>query len=92
MLLCDIAFKWKSEGAADYETLSLQVLKLIEANEKRCFKASTRGLEVKAEDSLPRGPGFKPPLWRPFFRHHSFRSKLGTKIVANSNLALLHML
>jgi hypothetical protein len=22
----------------------------------------------------------KPPLWRPFFRHHSFGSKLGTKI------------
>jgi hypothetical protein len=29
---------------------------------------------VKAEDSWPRGPGFKPPLWRPFFRHHSFWS------------------
>jgi hypothetical protein len=28
MLLCDIAFKWKNEGAADYETLSLQCLKL----------------------------------------------------------------
>ena len=25
--------------------------------------------------------GSNPPLWRPFFRHHSFRSKLGTKIV-----------
>jgi hypothetical protein len=24
--------------------------------------------------------GSKPPLWRPFFRHHSFGSKLGTKI------------
>ena len=23
----------------------------------------------------------KPPLWRPIFRHHSFGSKLGTKIV-----------
>jgi hypothetical protein len=44
-------------------------------------KASSRGLVVKAEDSRPRGPGFKPPLWRPFFRHHSFGSKLGTKIV-----------
>ncbi len=43
---------------------------------------------VKAEDSWPRGPGFKPPLWRPFFRHHSLGSKLGTKIVENSNLAL----
>ncbi len=45
------------------------------------FKASSRGLVVKAEDSRPRGPGFNPPLWRPFFRHHSFGSKLGTKIV-----------
>ncbi len=41
----------------------------------------TTGLVVKAEDSWPRGPGFKPPLWRPFFRHHSFGSKLGPKIV-----------
>jgi hypothetical protein len=37
-------------------------------------------------------PGFKPPLWRPFFRYHSYGSKLGTKCVENSNLALLHML
>jgi hypothetical protein len=50
------------------------------------------GLEVNAEDLLPRGPGLKPPLWRPFFRHHSFRSKLETKLVENSNLALLHVL
>ncbi len=27
---------------------------------------SSRGLVVKTEDSWPRGPGFKPPLWRPF--------------------------
>jgi hypothetical protein len=40
-----------------------------------------RSARVKAEDSWPRGPEFKPPLWRPFFRHHSFGSKLGTKIV-----------
>ncbi len=39
------------------------------------------GLVVKAEDSWLRGPGFKPPLRSPFFRHHSFGSKLGTKIV-----------
>jgi hypothetical protein len=44
-------------------------------------EASSRGLVVKAEDSRPRGPGFIPPLRRPFFRHHSFGSKLGTKIV-----------
>jgi hypothetical protein len=44
-------------------------------------KASSHGLVVKVEDSWPRGPGFKPPLQRPFFRHHSFRSKLWTKIV-----------
>jgi hypothetical protein len=31
---------------------------------------------------------FKPPLWRPFFRQHLFGSKLGTKIVENSNLAM----
>ena len=54
--------------------------------------ASSCYLVVKAEDSWPRGSGFKPSLWRPFFRHHSFRSKLGTKFVENSNLALLHML
>jgi hypothetical protein len=24
---------------------------------------------------------FKPPLWRPFFRHYTFGSKLETKIV-----------
>jgi hypothetical protein len=24
------------------------------------------------------------PAWRPFFKHHSFGSKLGTKIVENS--------
>jgi hypothetical protein len=29
---------------------------------------------------------------RVIFRHHSFGSKLGTKIVENSNLALLHVL
>ena len=51
--------------------------------------ASSRGLVVKAEDSWLRDPRFKPPLWRPFYRHHSFGSKLGTKIVENSNLALL---
>jgi hypothetical protein len=43
--------------------------------------ANSRGLMVKAEDSRPRGPGFKPPIWRPFFRHHSFGSKLGIKFV-----------
>jgi hypothetical protein len=42
-------------------------------------EASSRGLVVKAEDSRPKGPGFKPPLWRPFFMHHSFGSKLGIK-------------
>jgi hypothetical protein len=56
------------------------------------LQASSRGLVVKAEDSWPWGPGFKPPLWRSFFRHHSFGSKLGTKIVENSNLALLRVL
>jgi hypothetical protein len=44
-------------------------------------RLGSAGLVVKAEDSWPRGPGFKPPLWRPFFRHHSFGSKLGTKFV-----------
>ena len=48
--------------------------------DQRSFKASSRGLVVKVEDSRPRDPGFNPPLWRPFFRHHSFGSKLGTKI------------
>ncbi len=41
---------------------------------------SSHRLVVKAEDSRPRGPGFKPPLWRPLFRHHSFGSKLGKKL------------
>ena len=53
---------------------------------------NSRGLVVKAEDSCPRGPGFKPTLWRPFFRHHLFISKLGTKIMENSNLTMLHVL
>ena len=35
---------------------------------------------VKAEDSWLRGCEFKPPLRRPFFRHHSFGSKPGAKI------------
>jgi hypothetical protein len=35
---------------------------------------------VKAEDSWLRGHGLKPPLRRPFFRHHSFGSKPGAKI------------
>jgi hypothetical protein len=55
-------------------------------------KASNHGLVVKAEDSWPRDPGFKPPLGRPFFRYHLFGSKLKTKIVENSNLALLHVI
>jgi hypothetical protein len=42
-------------------------------------QASSRGLVVKTGDSWQRGPGFKPPLWRPFFRHHSFGSKHGTR-------------
>ncbi len=63
----------------------------MRANNK-FYKASSCGLMVKAEDSEPRGPGFKPPLWRPFLRHHSFGSKLRTKIVENSNLALLYVL
>ncbi len=54
--------------------------------------ARSRGLAVKAEDSWLRGPGYKPPLWIPFFRHHSFGSKLVTKIVENSNPALFHVL
>ena len=37
--------------------------------------ASSRGLVVKAEDSGLKGRGLKPPLRRPFFRHHSFGSK-----------------
>ncbi len=55
--------------------------------------ASSRGLVVKAEDFWPRGPGFKPPLWRPFFSGtiHLDQS-LEQKIVENSNLALLHVL
>ncbi len=59
---------------------------------KNKIQASSRGLEVKEEESRPKGPGFKPPLWRPFFGHHSFGSKLGIKIVENSNVALLHVL
>jgi hypothetical protein len=34
---------------------------------------------VKAEDSQTTGCGFKPPLWRLFFRYHSFGSKHGIK-------------
>ena len=42
-------------------------------------RASSHGLVVKAEDSWLRGRGFKPPLRRPFFRHHSFGSKAWSK-------------
>ena len=45
------------------------------------FPVRSGGLVVKEEDSWLRGPGFKPSLCRPFFRHHSFGSKLGSKIV-----------
>jgi hypothetical protein len=55
-------------------------------------KGSSRGLVVKAEDLYLKGCEFEPSLWRPFFRNHSFGSKLGTKFVENSNLALLHMM
>jgi hypothetical protein len=47
---------------------------------------------VKAEDSYLKGCEFELSLWRPFFRHHSFGLKLGTKIVENSILALLYVL
>ncbi len=50
-------------------------------HQKSLHTTSRRGLVVNAEDPWPRGPGFKSPLWRPFFRHHSFGSKLGTIIV-----------
>ncbi len=63
-----------------------------EENAEESLLINFHGLVVKTEGSWPRGPGFKPPLWRPFFRHHSFGSKLGTKTVENSNLALLHVL
>ena len=33
-------------------------------------QSRSRGLVDKAEDSWLRGPGFKPPLWRPFFTDH----------------------
>ena len=60
--------------------------------QKKFLRASRGGLVVKVDDSWLSGPGFKPPPWRTFFRYHSFGSKLGTKIVENSNLALLHVL
>ncbi len=43
---------------------------------------------VKAEDSLQRGLGFKPPLSRPFFTHHSFliNSEEQKEIMECSNL------
>jgi len=54
--------------------------------------ACSRGLVVKAEDSWLRSRGFKPPLWRPFYMHHSFGLKHGSKNWVEINLALLHML
>ncbi len=56
------------------------------------YWAWSRGLVVKAEDSWPRGPGFKPPTMETIFQALFIRSKPGTKIVENSNLALLHFL
>jgi hypothetical protein len=53
------------------------------------FRVRSRGLVVKAEDSVP---GYKPLTMETIFRHISFGSKLGTKIVENSKLALVHVL
>ncbi len=39
------------------------------------FKASSRGLVVKAEDIRLSSRGFKLPLGRSFFMQHSFGSK-----------------
>jgi hypothetical protein len=44
-------------------------------------QASSRGLVVKAEDSWPRGPEFKPPLWRPFFQAPFIWMEAWNKIV-----------
>jgi hypothetical protein len=46
----------------------------------------------KAGDSWLRGRGFKPPLRRPFFRHHSFGSKTWSKHWVEINPALLYIL
>jgi hypothetical protein len=54
--------------------------------------ASSHGLVVKAENSWLRGRGFKTPLRRPFFRHHSFGSIAWSKNWVEINLALLQML
>jgi hypothetical protein len=48
------------------------------------MKASRCGLVVKAEDSRLRSLGFKSPLRRPLFIHHSFLSKHGTKEIMES--------
>jgi len=49
--------------------------------------------EIASVVSSLKNPGKSSnPHWRPFFRRYSFGSKLGTKIVKNSNLALLHVL
>ena len=55
-------------------------------------KARSRGLVVKGEGSWLRGCGFKPLRRRPFFTHHSFGSKYGSKNWVEINLALLHLL
>jgi hypothetical protein len=77
-----------SFGRCSTARIAIALKKLVNTKIPTTRVASSRGLVVKAEDSWPRGPVFKPPLWRPFFRHHSFGSKLGKKIVENSNLAL----
>jgi len=47
----------------------------------------TAGQVVKVGDSRLRCLGFESPLRRPFFMHHSFGSKNGTKeIIDYSNL------
>ncbi len=56
------------------------------------YLASSRGLVVKAEDSWPKGPEFKPPLWRPFSGTIHLDQSLEQKLWKNSYLALLHVL
>jgi hypothetical protein len=56
------------------------------------FAQKRRGLVVKAKTHDQKVLGSNPHYVDHFLRHRAFGSKLGTRIVENSNLALLHVL
>jgi len=63
------------------------ILQIITSSESEEPWSSGKGRRLMTKRSW-----VKPALWTPFFKHYSLGSKLGTNIVENSKLALLHVL